>query len=212
MRVSETYTFALCICSVIACVFNCLHDKDRWTHLVIITMPGGLRRVCGGGANEKCMICLRSAPRWNTRAGSSSSATTFSYQICHIISHSAGEHMARVWDSSKEYEEFETLRHQTRNQRAGRRRRGGHGFLPLKEIKTRGAAIESLPAGFPRTRLDSARRVWTVHRPSSCMVDQPPGARKDWVLFVFKSLQGQKETCEKMLSQLLNAKRKKKKI
>lgn len=53
--------------------------------------------------------------------------------------------------------------------------------LPLKEMKTRGAAIGSLITGFPRAKLDSARRVWTVHRPSSSMVDQPPGAHKEWV-------------------------------
>lgn len=44
----------------------------------------------------------------------------------------------------------------------------------MKEMKTRGAASGSLVAGFPRAKLDSARRVWTVHRPSSCMVDRPP--------------------------------------
>ncbi|TNN45727.1 hypothetical protein EYF80_044078 [Liparis tanakae] len=46
-------------------------------------------------------------------------------------------------------------------------------FLPLKETKTRGAASGSwIINGFPRTRPDSARRACTVHRASSCMVDQ----------------------------------------
>lgn len=49
-------------------------------------------------------------------------------------------------------------------------------FLPLKEMKTRGAAIGSLLSGFPRAKPDSARRAWSVHRQSSCMVDRPPVA------------------------------------
>lgn len=67
-------------------------------------------------------------------------------------------------------------------------------FLPLKEMKTRGAASGSLITGFPRAKVDSARRVWTVHRPSSCMVDQPPVPHKECCLKKKKkSLQGQKK-------------------
>lgn len=68
---------------------------------------------------------------------------------------------------------------QTRNERqVGMRAwRTRFSFLPLKEMKTRGAANGSLITGFPKAKVDSARRAWTVHRPSSCMVDQPPVAR-----------------------------------
>ncbi len=82
-------------------------------------------------------------------------------------------------------------------------------FLPLKEMKTRGAASGSLLTGFPRAKLDSARRAWTVHRPSSCMVDQPPVAHRECVLK--KSLQGQKQTHEKRRCFLNSTLQKKKK-
>lgn len=58
-------------------------------------------------------------------------------------------------------------------------------FLPLKEMKTRGAASGSLRMGFPRAKPDRARRVWTVHRPSSCIFDRPPASD------LIKSLWGQ---------------------
>lgn len=53
-------------------------------------------------------------------------------------------------------------------------------FLPLKEMKTRGAASGSWRMGFPRARLDRARRVWTVHRLSRCIFDRPPAAHAGW--------------------------------
>lgn len=71
----------------------------------------------------------------------------------------------------------------------------------MKEMKTRGAANGSMISGFPRTMPDSARRAWTVHRPSSCMVDQPPAAHEERLL---KKISAGTKTNrkEKMLSQL----------
>ena len=48
-------------------------------------------------------------------------------------------------------------------------------------MKTRGAASGSLRMLFPRVKLDRARRVWTVHRPSSCIFERPPAGWYDQV-------------------------------
>lgn len=53
-------------------------------------------------------------------------------------------------------------------------------FLPLKEMKTRGAAIGSLLTGMlPEATLHRARRAWSIHRASSCMAATPPVAQRD---------------------------------
>lgn len=54
------------------------------------------------------------------------------------------------------------------------------GFLPLKEMKTRGAAIGSLLTGMlPEATLHRASRAWSVHRASSCMAATPPVTQRD---------------------------------
>lgn len=84
----------------------------------------------------------------------------------------------------------------------------------MKEMKTRGAASGSLVAGFPKAKLDSARRVWTVHRPASCMVDRPPVTHKECLKKQKQNkkqtLQGQREedalsdsTCHKYVSKFM---------
>lgn len=74
-------------------------------------------------------------------------------------------------------------------------------------MKTRGAASGSLISGLPRVMPDSARRAWTVHRASSCMVGPTSSSTQGKGLFF---LQGQKETREKTLSQPNTEKLKKK--
>lgn len=53
-------------------------------------------------------------------------------------------------------------------------------FLPLKEMKTRGAAIGSLLTGmFPEATLHRASKAWSVHRASSCMAATPPVTQRE---------------------------------
>lgn len=69
-------------------------------------------------------------------------------------------------------------------------------FLPLKEMKTRGAASGSLLNEFPRARPDSARMARTVRS----MVEQPPTATRS-SSFKVSARGGEAETRGKKVSQ-----------
>lgn len=159
-------------------------------------------------AYESCMICLWSAQRCSGDALSSSSEKpsrtyqSHNHSNCTTVISSVSR-----WANSWQRKNQHWLKHRKarskpriRSKREDEGRREQFRFPPLKEMKTRGAASGSLLTWFPKAKPHSARRVWTVHRPSSCMVDQPPVAPKAafcFVFFVFLNLQGQKETREK---------------
>lgn len=117
-----------------------------------IMMPGGLRR---GTVDEKSMIYVQ-------------------LSLC-----------SNMYVCNKPFSTFAPVAQMSQHQQSGNQQceaqkrqecRITSRFLPLKEMKTRGAASGSLRMGFPRAKPDRARRVWTVHRPSSCMFDRPPAA------------------------------------
>lgn len=192
------------ICASAPCLYLC--NTGQWEHLVVIMMPGGLRK--GGSVRMSCMICLWSAQRCSGDALSSSSEKpSRTYQSHNHSSCTTVISSVSRWANSWQRKNQHWLKHRKarskpriRSKREDEGRREQFRFPPLKEMKTRGAASGSLLTWFPKAKPHSARRVWTVHRPSSCMVDQPPVAPKAafcLFLFVFLNLQGQKETREK---------------
>lgn len=166
-------------------------------------------------AYESCMICLWSAQRCSGDALSSSSEKpsrtyqSHNHSNCTTVISSVSR-----WANSWQRKNQHWLKHRKarskpriRSKREDEGRREQFRFPPLKEMKTRGAASGSLLTWFPKAKPHSARRVWTVHRPSSCMVDQPPVAPKAafWGFFVcfFKSAGTKRNTWEEKMLTLL---------
>lgn len=139
--------------------FNCTLCKNGsiWWMLWCLEVWGGGRRMRGAGflCGFLCVITCKSATNLQHVANHNRSCYT------NVNSQwSEDRKKKKNWEAQKRQECRKTSR-----------------FLPLKEMKTRGAASGSLRMGFPRVKLDRARRVWTVHRPSSCIFDRPPASQ-----------------------------------
>ena len=126
-----------------------------------------------GAADGNCRICLWS-PLWCNMRPSARIRAAIA-PLAQPSCHRSHDEPTAEFEKPAECEKSWKHQLQPRNERE---RRISLRFLPLKEMKTRGAAIGSLITGFPRAKPVSARRAWTVHRPSSCMVDQPPVAHR----------------------------------
>lgn len=137
-------------------------------------------------ANRNCMICLRCSLQWNTSLVmlEVSPLATTPYRSHNRSNYTAVKSSviqpADTWRSSLNQHRVRRVPTTVANQEweAGGSKEGRirFWFLPLKEMKTRGAASGSLIRRFPRAELDRARRKRAVHRPAGCMVERPPAA------------------------------------
>lgn len=179
---SETYTFLnMCICSVTVRVCICAIQASGsiWWLLWCLEV-WGKGAACVWELHDLFVVCAAllwwcsKFFLWKTLKNLSK-PQSLQLHNCHFISQS------NSWQRKNQH----WLKHRKarskpriRSKREDEGRREQFRFPPLKEMKTRGAASGSLLTWFPKAKPHSTRRVWTVHRPSSCMVDQPPVAPK----------------------------------